>query len=244
MIDLYYWGTANGHKITMFLEEYGVDYKIIPVEVKKGEQFRPEFLAISPNNKMPAIVDHDPEDGGPPISVFESGAILVYLADKIGQGLPSDLRGRKTALEWLFWQMGGLGPIGGQFSHFNSSAPERLAYPIKRFGNETTRLFTVLEERLAGREFIADAYSVADMACYPWVSSYELLGQNIDDFPNLKAWCERIRTRPSTIRAYVHAETYKRKSVLDEEERRIMFDQSIENVKKWKAKFLTEQGSR
>ena len=167
MIDLYYWPTPNGHKITIFLEEAGLGYTVKPVNIGKGEQFQPDFLAIAPNNRMPAIVDHTPADGGGPLSVFESGAILVYLAEKTGHFLPTDLRGRTTALEWLFWQMGGLGPMAGQNHHFAGYAPEKIPYAIDRYVKETNRLYGVLDRRLAKVPYVAGEYSIADMAAYP-----------------------------------------------------------------------------
>ena len=170
MIDLYYWPTPNGHKITLFLEEAGLEYAIKPVDIGKGAQFEADYLAISPNNKMPAIVDHAPADGGVPVSVFESGAILLYLADKTQRFIPGDLRGRNTVLEWLFWQMAGLGPMTGQHGHFSVYAPEKIAYAMERYRREAGRLLGVLDKRLDGRAFIAgDDYSIADMACYPWI---------------------------------------------------------------------------
>ena len=170
----------------MFLEETGLDYRIFPVDISSGDQFEADFLAIAPNNRMPAIVDHAPADGGEPVSVFESGAILVYLAEKTGRFLPGDLRGRKAVLEWLFWQIGGLGPMAGQNHHFSVYAPEKLPYAIKRYVNETNRLYGVLERRLTGREFVAGDYSIADMAAYPWIVPHGRQGQNLDDTPNLK----------------------------------------------------------
>lgn len=208
MIELHYWPTPNGHKITMFLEEAGLDYIIRPVDIGAGEQFRPEFLEISPNNRMPAIIDTAPSDAGAPVSVFESGAILIYLAEKTGLFLPNDLRGRKTVLEWLFWQVGGLGPMAGQNHHFVQYAPEKLDYAINRYVKETRRLYGVLDRRLDGRAFIAgDAYTIADIASYPWVVPHERQQQNLDDFPNLKRWFEAIQNRPATLRAYEKAET-------------------------------------
>ena len=202
MIELHYWPTSNGHKITIFLEEAKLAYTIVPVNISKGDQFKPEFLAVSPNNRMPAIVDRAPADGGAPIPVFESGAILVYLAEKIGQFMPKDVRGRKAVLEWLFWQMGGLGPMSGQRGHFINVAPKGNEYALERYSKETNRLHGVLDKRLAGREFICDTYSIADMACYPWVVPHERQQMNLDDFPNLKRWFEAIKARPATIRAY------------------------------------------
>ena len=196
MIDLHYWTTPNGHKITMFLEETGLAYKIFPVNIGKGDQFKPEFLQIAPNNRIPAIVDHEPKGGGKPISIFESGAILLYLAEKTGKFLPADLYGRYDAIQWTFWQMGGLGPMAGQNHHFRNYAQEKMPYAIDRYVNETNRLYGVLNKRLSDREFIAGDYSIADMASYPWVVPYQNQGQNIDDFPHLKRWLETIQ-RPS-----------------------------------------------
>ncbi|MFA7624489.1 MAG: glutathione binding-like protein, partial [Pusillimonas sp.] len=203
MIDLYYWTTPNGHKVTLFLEETGLDYTIIPINIAKGEQFQADFLKIAPNNRIPAMVDHAPADGGEPISIFESGAMLQYLAEKTGQFLPTDLRQRTEVMQWLFWQMGGLGPMAGQNHHFTQYAPERIAYAIDRYVRETARLYGVLNKRLADREFVAgDFYSIADMASYPWIVSHPKQGQNLDDFPNLKRWFETIQARPATQRAY------------------------------------------
>ena len=207
MIDVYYWTTPNGHKITIFLEETGLPYSIKPVNIGKGEQFKPEFLAISPNNRIPAIVDNDPAGGGKPISVFESGAILQYLAEKTGKFLPADLRGRTEVMQWLFWQMGGLGPMLGQNHHFRNYSAEKLTYAINRYVKETERLYGVLDERLADREFAAGEYSIADMACYPWIVLHERQGQNLDDFPNLKRWFETIQRREAVQRAYAFAKT-------------------------------------
>ena len=227
MIDLFYWTTPNGHKITMFLEEAGVDYTIHPVNIGKGEQFEPGFLAIAPNNRIPAIVDRAPAAGGAPISVFESGAILLYLAEKTGRFLSMDLRERTVALEWLFWQMGGLGPMAGQNHHFSGYAKEKIPYAIDRYVNETGRLYGVLDRQLAGRDFIAGAYSIADMACYPWIVPYERQGQALEDFPNLKRWFEAIKARPGTVRAYDKAAALNTgPSVTDEESRRILFGQT------------------
>ncbi|MDJ0933912.1 MAG: glutathione S-transferase N-terminal domain-containing protein [Kiloniellales bacterium] len=226
MIDLYYWPTPNGHKITMFLEEAGLDYEIKPIDIGRGAQFEPDFLKIAPNNRMPAIVDHEPADGGAPISVFESGAILQYLAEKTGQFLPSDLRGRTEVMQWLFWQMGGLGPMLGQNHHFKVYAPEPLPYAIERYVNETTRLYNVLNRRLADRDFVAGAYSIADMACYPWIVPYERQGQNLDDFPQLKRWFEAVRARPATVRAYEKGELYRTRETVDEEAKKVLFGQT------------------
>lgn len=231
MIDLYYWPTPNGHKITMFLEEAGLEYRILPVDIRAGDQFKPEFLAIAPNNRMPAIVDHAPAEGGEPVSLFESGAILLYLAEKTGQFLPADLHGRKTVLEWLFWQMGGLGPMAGQNHHFNMYAPEKITYAIDRYVNETNRLYGVLNKQLEDRDYIAgDAYTIADMACYPWIVPHEYQGQKLEDFPHLKAWFERIKDRPATVRAYEKGEEY-RNQPMTEEARKILFGQTASATK-------------
>ena len=202
MIDLYYWTTPNGHKITLFLEETGLEYTIHPINIGKGDQFAPEFLKIAPNNRIPAIVDNNPNDHGDAISVFESGAILQYLAEKIGKFMPTDLRTRTQTLEWLNWQMGGLGPMAGQNHHFGQYAPEKIDYAIARYVKETGRLYGVLDRRLQDREFIVGDYSIADMACYPWVVPHERQMQNLDDFPNLKRWFDAIAARPATKRAY------------------------------------------
>lgn len=235
MIDLHYWTTPNGHKITMFLEEAGVSYTIFPVDIGKGDQFKPDFLAIAPNNRMPAIVDHAPKDGGKPISIFESGAILLYLAEKTGQFLPVDIRSRFEALQWLFWQMGGLGPMAGQNHHFRNYAPETIPYAIDRYVNETNRLYGVLNKRLADRAFIAGDYSIADMACYPWVVPYANQGQNIDDFPHVKRWLEAIAARPATQRAYAKAKeinpNFGQPAIRTEEERKLLFGQTASVVK-------------
>jgi GST-like protein len=204
MIDLYYWTTPNGHKLTMFLEETGLPYSIHAVNINKGEQFRPEFLKISPNNRIPAIVDRSPADGAAPIAMFESGAILLYLAEKTRSFVPRSSRGRLDCIQWLFWQMANLGPIAGQNHHFALYAPEKLPYAIERYVRETGRLYAVLDKQLADREFIVGEYSIADMASYPWVQP-ERQSQNIDEFPNLKRWKAAIRERPATVRAYALA---------------------------------------
>ncbi len=228
MIDLYYWPTPNGHKITMFLEEAGLDYRIHPINIGKGDQFQPDFLKIAPNNRMPAIVDHGPRDGGAPISIFESGAILLYLAEKTGQFLYADPRGRLEMLQWLFWQMGGLGPMAGQNHHFSVYAPEKLTYAIDRYVNETNRLYGVMNKRLADRPFLAgDAYTIADMASYPWVVPHERQGQKLGDFPNLKRWFETIRARPGTERAYAKGpEVNPQSQPISEEEKKVLFGQT------------------
>ena len=211
MIDLHYWPTPNGHKITLLLEELadagaGIAYTIKPVNIGKGDQFTADFLAISPNNKMPAIVDHAPADGGAPISVFESGAILLYLAYKTGHFVPQDLRGRATVLEWLFWQMGGLGPMTGQYGHFHVYAPEDIAYAKSRYANEANRLLGVLDKRLHDRAFIAgDDYTIADMASYPWIGVYDKAPIDLAPYPDVRRWHAAIAARPATQRAYALA---------------------------------------
>ncbi|UUT13981.1 glutathione binding-like protein [Pseudomonas zeae] len=203
MIDLYYWTTPNGHKISLFLEEAGLPYNVHPINIGQGEQFQPHFLKIAPNNRIPAIVDHEPADGGEPLSLFESGAILLYLSEKTGKFLPQDLRGRQTALQWLFWQMGGLGPMAGQNHHFSQFAPEKIPYAIKRYIDETARLYGVLNKQLADNEFVAGSeYSIADMAIYPWIVSHKWQSQNLEDFPHVQRWFNRIKDRPATVKAY------------------------------------------
>ena len=234
MIDLYYWTTPNGHKITLFLEEAGLEYRIIPVNISQGDQFKPEFLRISPNNRMPAIVDHAPADGGGPLSVFESGAILLYLAEKIGRFMPTDVRGRVEALQWLFWQMGGLGPMAGQNHHFVQYAPEKIPYAIERYVKETNRLYGVLNKRLADRAFVAgDEYTIADMASYPWIVPHERQGQRLEDFPNLKRWFEAIKARPATVRAYeiVQQVNPQASKPMGEAEKKVMFGQTAAVVR-------------
>ncbi len=232
MIDLYYWTTPNGHKITIFLEEVGLPYNIIPVNIGAGDQFKPEFLQISPNNRIPAIVDNEPVNGGAPISVFESGAILLYLAEKTGQLIPQDVRLRVEVLQWLFWQMGGLGPMAGQNHHFSTYAPEKIEYAINRYVKETGRLYAVLDKRLADREFVAGDYSIADIAVYPWIVPYERQSQKLEDFPNLQRWFETIKARPATIRAYQKAEELKNQPLDVDKSRDLLFNQSANTVQR------------
>jgi GST-like protein len=226
MIDLYYWTTPNGHKIAIFLEEAGLAYKIVPVNISQGDQFKPEFLAISPNNRIPAIVDHEPKDGGKPIPVFESGAILLYLAEKTGKFMHSDFRRKVEVTQWLFWQMGGLGPMAGQNHHFSQYAPKKISYAIDRYVKETNRLYGVLDKRLAHREFIAGEYSIADMATYPWIVPYERQGQKLQDFPHLKRWFENIKARAAVVRAYDKAKKINTQPTVTEESKRILFGQT------------------
>jgi GSH-dependent disulfide-bond oxidoreductase len=243
MIDLYYWTTPNGHKITMFLEETGLKYKIFPINIGKGDQFKPEFLAIAPNNRIPALVDHEPKGdhkgdhkgGTKPISIFESGAMLLYLAEKTGQFLHADLYSRYDVIQWTFWQMGGLGPMAGQNHHFRNYAQDKIPYAIDRYVNETNRLYGVLNKRLADREFIGGQYSIADMACYPWVVPYKNQGQDIEQFPHLKRWLETIGERPATVRAYALAKdvnpNFGQPAIRTEEERKLLFGQTAAVVK-------------
>ncbi|MGZ5242045.1 MAG: glutathione binding-like protein [Caldimonas sp.] len=239
MIDLHYWTTPNGHKITIYLEETGIAYRIVPVNIGKGAQFEPGFLAIAPNNRIPAIVDDSPADGGKPIAVFESGAILLYLADKTKKLIPQDLRGRTEALEWLFWQVAGLGPMAGQNGHFNHAAPEKIPYAIDRYERETARLFAVLDKRLEDRDFVAGEgrgeYSIADIAAYPWTVNYVRLKQKIEDFANLKRWQDAISARPATQRAYALAQTInppKPDAPMSDEQRRLLYGQSAATVRR------------
>ncbi len=234
MIDLYYWTTPNGHKITMFLEEAGLDYRIVPVDIAKGEQFHPEFLAVAPNNRIPAIVDHAPAGGGAPVSLFESGAILLYLADKIGRFIPAptQVQARAEALQWLFWQMGGLGPMAGQNHHFVQYAPEPIPYAIDRYVRETNRLYGVLNRRLADRDFMAGAdYTIADMATYPWVVPHKRQRQDLAEFPHIARWFAAIRARPATMRAYAKAEQINTTPTVNEASRAVLFGQTADVTK-------------
>lgn len=225
MIDLHYWTTPNGHKVSIFLEESGLDYSVHPVNIGTGQQFEPAFLKISPNNRIPAIVDNNPSDGGEPLSVFESGAILEYLADKIGRFLPLQPRLRVQVQQWLHWQMGGLGPMAGQNHHFVRFAPEQIPYAIERYVSETARLYGVLDRQLEGREYVADEYSIADIAIYPWAKGWELQRQRLEDFPNVAAWLARMGNRPAVQRAYQVAEAVSQRpdEVLSSEARKALF---------------------
>jgi GST-like protein len=215
----------------MFLEEAALPYRIVPVNIGKGEQFRPEFLRISPNNRIPAIVDHEPQGGGPPVSVFESGAILLYLARKTGKLIPADARGEVETLQWLFWQVAGLGPMAGQNHHFTQYAPEKIPYAIERYVKETNRLYGVLNHRLADRAYVAGpAYTIADIAAYPWIVPYERQQQNLADFPHLKRWFDAIKARPATVRAYERAAEINTQPSVSEESRAILFGQTAANV--------------
>ena len=219
MIDLYYWTTPNGHKITVFLEEAGLDYRVHPVHIGKGEQFAPDFLRIAPNNRIPAIVDDAPADASAPVSLFESGAILLYLAEKSARFIPTDVHGRAEVLQWLFWQMGGLGPMAGQNNHFANAAAEPIPYAIERYVKETSRLYGVLDRRLADRAFIAgDDYTIADMASYPWIVPYQRHGQDLHAFANLERWFRAVEARPAVQRAYALAQQINPPKALSAEE--------------------------
>ncbi|MDO9384784.1 MAG: glutathione S-transferase N-terminal domain-containing protein [Hyphomicrobiaceae bacterium] len=224
-IDLYYWPTPNGWKITIMLEECGLPYTLRYVNISKGDQFEPSFLAFSPNNKMPAIIDPD-GPGGITISVFESGAILQYLGRKTGQFYPDDERARVEVDQWLFWQMAGLGPMAGQTHHFRNYAPEKIPYAIDRYINETNRLYGVMDKRLAGREFLAGDYSIADIACVGWVKLWEGQGQDINEFPNVKRWLETLLSRPAVKKGLeIPGNAPKTDLATDKEAQKIMFGQ-------------------
>ena len=225
MLDLYYWTTPNGHKVTIFLEETKLPYNIVPIDIRTGAQFDNEFLKISPNNKIPALVDHNPIYGGAPFSVFESGAILIYIAEKTGMFLPTEIRQRSAVLQWLMWQMGGLGPMLGQNHHFSQYAPEPIPYAIDRYRKETDRLYGILDEQLANHEYIADDYSIADMAIYPWIVPHEKQGQNLEDSPNLLRWFRQIENRPAVIRAYARGQEINSRPTVDKESKAVLFGQ-------------------
>ena len=229
MIDFYYWPTPNGWKVAILLEELGLEYRMIPVNIGKGDQFKPEFLAISPNNRMPAIVDHD--TGGDPVSVFESGAIMFYLAEKTGRFIPGDAKGKIEALEWLFWQTGNQGPMAGQLSHFVNYAPGDHPYSHQRYASEYDRCLGVLERRLAGRRFIlGDAYSIADMIAWPWVLIAKPLGQSLEPFVNLSRWRNEIKARPAVQRAVDLGKDLRRTAPHTDEERKILFGQTSQSA--------------
>lgn len=223
-IELYYWPTPNGHKVSIMLEEIGVPYEVKYVNIGKGEQFEPAFLEISPNNRMPAIVDPQ-GPGAKPISVFESGAILQYLGRKFGKFYSADERQRADIDQWLFWQMGGLGPMAGQAHHFRQYAPQQVPYAIDRYTNEVNRLYGVLNKRLADREYLAGDYSIADMASFPWVRPYKNQGQDLDDFPNLKRWFEAISVRPAVVRGVEIGKEHRRNLADDKEAQKVLFGQ-------------------
>jgi GST-like protein len=226
MIDLYFWTTPNGYKPLIFLEEAGVPYTILPVNISKGEQFEPAFLEISPNNRIPAIVDSAPKNGGAPIPLFESGAILLYLAEKTGRYLPKDPAGRAEVMQWLFWQMGGLGPMLGQNLHFSAYAPEKIPYAIERYQSETERLYRVMDARLADRPYLAGAYSIADMASYSWVIRLEREQPRLTRFPNLRRWVEAIGQRRAVIRAYQVGQSINTTPTVTEESKALLLGQA------------------
>ena len=231
MIELFFWASPNAYKVRLLLEEAAIPYRITPVNVRKGEQFAPDFLRISPNNRIPAIVDHAPAGGGAPVSLFESGAILIYLAGKAGCFLPNDVRGRAEVLQWLMWQMAGLGPMAGQNGHFEMYAPEKIPYAIERYTLETARLYGVLNWQLRERRFIAEDYSIADMACYPWILLHDMHKQRLEDFPHLERWFKTSAERPATDAAYaLVGGVVANPGVLSEEERALLFRQTVRQV--------------
>lgn len=231
MIELHYWPTSNGHKISICLEEMGLAYEIHPVNISKGDQFKPDFIALSPNNRIPAILDRAPADGGTPLAVFESGAILAYLAEKVGQFLPATSRGKAEVLSWVFWQVGGLGPMAGQKNHFLQYAGDKIAYAIDRYTKEVDRLIGVLDRRLEGREFVCGTYSIADMAIYPWIHSTHQRGADaLEAFPHVKRWLEIIRSRPAVLAAYAKGEVLRALPVDQAERRQVLFGQTAASV--------------
>jgi len=235
MIDFYFWTTPNGYKVLMFLEETGIPYRIVPVNISKGEQFESEFLKISPNNKMPVIVDHSPQGSDQPIAIFESGAILLYLAEKTGKFIADNIKERADVLQWLFWQMGGLGPMAGQNLHFAQYAPKQLPYAINRYVNETSRLFKVMDRQLANSgsvrgNYLAGEYSIADMASYPWVAIHERLGMDLSNFPHLQSWYEDLKARPATIAAYRTGLAVNEIPTVTEESKKILLGQNADTL--------------
>lgn len=227
MIDFYYWPTPNGHKISIMLEECGLEYRVREVDIGAGDQFAPEFLAISPNNRIPAIVDTDTG-----VSVFEGGAILVYLAEKVGRFLPTDTTQRFEVLQWLFWQAGGLGPMAGQLSHFVNYVQEDVPYAHRRYANEYDRLLAVMDVRLRNRDFLAGDYSIADIASFPWVLPYRRLGNDLDNFPNLRRWFDTLKERPAVQRGVNLGKGWRRNEAKNEKARAMMFDQNAETVRR------------
>ncbi len=226
MIELHSWPTPNGMKISIFLEEASLAHEVFPVDIGKGDQFKPEFLAISPNNKIPAIVDRAPAGGGDPLTLFESGAILLYLAEKTGQFLSTDIRARATTLEWLFWQVGGLGPMTGQYGHFHVYAPDAIDYARDRYAKEVNRLYDVMDKRLGNAEYLAGDYSIADMACYPWINAYDKAPVDLTPYPNLVRWYDAIRARPAVKKAYSERDAiYGQPKEMTDEQRKILFGQ-------------------
>ena len=225
MIDVYSWPTPNGHKVHIMLEECGLPYRVHAVDIGAGDQFKPEFLAISPNNKMPGIVDRDPVGGGDPLAIFESGAILLYLAEKTGRLMPKDVRGRYDVIQWLVWQVAGLGPMLGQAHHFRGYAPEQIPYAIERYTNEAHRLYSVLNRRLEGREYVCGEYTIADIACWPWIVPYERQGQKLEEFPNLQRWFAAVKSRPAVARGMAVGAEHRQAGPMDEKAKQILFGQ-------------------
>ncbi len=225
MIDLYYWPTPNGKKISIMLEESGIVYNAVPVDIGRGDQFKADFLAISPNNRVPAIVDS--ETG---VSIFESGAILMYLAEKTGQFMPQEMAPRYEVIQWLVWQVAGLGPMAGQLSHFVNYAPDPVPYALTRYANEYDRLLYVMDRCLDDRDFLAGDYSIADMACYPWVAAYERLGADLDKFANLRIWFDTLKERPALERGMALGDDWPRSELTDDDARKILFGQTSETL--------------
>lgn len=233
MIDLYYWTTPNGHKVTIFLEEAGMPYKVVPVNIGKGEQFAESFLAFSPNNRIPAIIDHQPSNtahGNERVTVFESGAILIYLAEKVNQFYPTNQR--YDILQWLMWQMGGVGPMLGQNHHFRTYAPEKVPYAITRYENEAKRLYAVLNKQLADKDYMVGDYSIADMATYPWTVSHERQGIVIADYPHVARWQQRMADRPAVARAYAVGQNINTAPTMDKDAAKILFGQTAPTLNK------------
>ena len=226
MLTLYYWPTPNGHKITIFLEETELSYQLLPVHIGRGEQFAADFLQIAPNNRIPALTDEQPDGGGAPVSLFESGAILLYLAEKTGRFLPTERRDYYAVVQWLMWQMGGLGPMLGQNHHFRAFAPESVPYAIDRYEKETRRLYAVLDKQLGGRDYICGSYSIADMACYPWTVSYQRQGIVLADYPQVRRWHEAMAVRPAVVRAYQKGAAVSDRPTVDEEAQNFLFGQT------------------
>ena len=222
MIDVFFWPTGNGKKITIMLEECGLEYRIIPINIGKGDQYTPEFLAISPGNKMPAIIDHDAEGG--PITMFESGAILMYLAEKTGKLLPTDPHARFKVMQWVFWQIGGLGPMAGQAHYFLKYAPIKNEEGMRRFGDEVARLYGVMDKQLGKEEYLAGEYSIADISAWPWVFRYDWQGIDLNDFPNVKRWFDAVAARPAVERGAVVGQDLVDRSVqMSDEDKKLLF---------------------
>lgn len=239
MYDLYYWTTPNGHKITMFLEEAGVEYNVVPINIGKGDQFETDFLKISPNNRIPALIDFRPDGSNAPVSLFESGAILLYLAEKHRCFIPEDTAGRANVLQWLFWQMANLGPMGGQNHHFVTYLDDKIDYAVNRYVNEVSRLYAVMDHQLEDNEYICGEYSIADMASYPWIVPHKRQLQQIEKFPNLTRWFETIRNRPATVRAYDLAKQVNpNPQQMSDEEKKVLFGQdasTLQNLRQAKS---------